>query len=164
MPSIVLFMIIGWVRSLSQMGDKKSLEFNKGAMKRPRCGRKTVATSTERWFSWERFVTTGWQSCFSTYNAKSSLIIRSKEKWPGGERGRGLLGLLQGSTCYYLCICLGSLLQMHSGIIFWRHQQHPRLHTCNTTTKTGLLHVNKMVLKHSFDRYITYRFNININA
>lgn len=28
-------MIIGWVRSLSQMGDKKSLEFNKGAMKHP---------------------------------------------------------------------------------------------------------------------------------
>lgn len=67
---------------------------------------------------WERFVTEGWQSCFSTYTAISSLIIRSKEKGPGAQRGRGLSGLLQGSTCYYLCICLGVSLRLHKGIIF----------------------------------------------
>lgn len=87
------------------VGWQKILEFNKGARKHPHIADKTVATSTKQWLSWERFVTAGWQSCFSTY--KSSLIIRSKEKWPGAERGRGSLGLLPGSTCYYLCICLG---------------------------------------------------------
>lgn len=40
----------------------------------------------------ERFVTAGWQSCFSTYNAKSSLIIRSDEK----RREEGHVGVVTG--------------------------------------------------------------------
>ena len=44
---------------------------------------KTAVTSTKQRFSWGRFVTAGCQSCFSIYNAKSSLIIRwdDRRRW-----------------------------------------------------------------------------------
>lgn len=55
----------------------------------------------EQWFSWDTFVNAVCQSCFATHNAESSLIIRSR------EMATSYVGMLQGSTCYYLCICLG---------------------------------------------------------
>lgn len=54
------------------------------------------STSTEQRPCWERFVAAGWQSCFSTYNSQSSLIIRSKEKWPEAWRGKGPAGVVTG--------------------------------------------------------------------
>lgn len=62
---------------------------------------KTAVTSTKQQFSWGRFVTTGCQSCFSIYNAKSSLIIRSKERWPETLRqGHGVQRVILSAFFY----------------------------------------------------------------
>lgn len=76
MLSIWLFMTAGWTELLPQRDDKRfwSLTRELGSIHEVQVRQWRPPQSSG---SAERFA--GWQSCFSTYNAKSSLIIRSKK-------------------------------------------------------------------------------------